>query len=220
MTRRVSQPRARSARGPKGPEGNQGDGEAFEERGWQGRRGTGVAVLRQVPRTQPGDAHSDASTSNVFLTGPKIGLLEVRGAATVCPRCGTDNVPGAKFCTECGSSLATSCPECGHITEPGQNFCAECGTALSPRSASTPVTARGATEAMSAPATPRRDTAELRTVSVLFVDLVGYTSLSELLDPEDVRDLLGHYFDAARRIVDRYGGTIEKFIGDAVMAVW
>jgi class 3 adenylate cyclase/tetratricopeptide (TPR) repeat protein len=68
--------------------------------------------------------------------------------------------------------------------------------------------------------TPRRDTAELRTVSVVFVDLVGYTSLSEQLDPEDVRDLLGHYFDAARRIVDRYGGTIEKFIGDAVMAVW
>ena len=57
-------------------------------------------------------------------------------------------------------------------------------------------------------------------MSVLFVDLVGYTSLSELLDPEDVRDLLGHYFDAARSIVDRYGGTIEKFIGDAVMAVW
>jgi class 3 adenylate cyclase/tetratricopeptide (TPR) repeat protein len=70
------------------------------------------------------------------------------------------------------------------------------------------------------PAAPRRESAELRTVSVLFVDLVGYTSLSELLDPEDVRDLLGHYFDAARRIVDRYGGTIEKFIGDAVMAVW
>jgi class 3 adenylate cyclase/tetratricopeptide (TPR) repeat protein len=54
----------------------------------------------------------------------------------------------------------------------------------------------------------------------MFVDLVGYTSLSERLDPEDVRDMLGHYFDAARRIVDRYGGTIEKFIGDAVMAVW
>ena len=57
-------------------------------------------------------------------------------------------------------------------------------------------------------------------MSVLFVDLVGYTSLSEQLDPEDVRDLLGHYFDAARSIVERYGGTIEKFIGDAVMAVW
>ena len=70
------------------------------------------------------------------------------------------------------------------------------------------------------PPPSQRDLTELRTVSVLFVDLVGYTSLSERLDPEDVRDLLGHYFDAARRIVDRYGGTIEKFIGDAVMAVW
>jgi class 3 adenylate cyclase/tetratricopeptide (TPR) repeat protein len=57
-------------------------------------------------------------------------------------------------------------------------------------------------------------------VSVLFVDLVGYTSVSELLDPDDVRDLLGHYFDAVRSIVERYGGTIEKFIGDAVLAVW
>ncbi len=57
-------------------------------------------------------------------------------------------------------------------------------------------------------------------MSVLFVDLVGYTSLTELWDPSDVRDLLRHYFDTAREIVDRYGGTIEKFIGDAVMAVW
>jgi class 3 adenylate cyclase/predicted ATPase len=54
----------------------------------------------------------------------------------------------------------------------------------------------------------------------MFVDLVSYTSLAESWDPEDIRDLLGHYFDAARGIVDRYGGTIEKFIGDAVMAVW
>ncbi len=56
--------------------------------------------------------------------------------------------------------------------------------------------------------------------SVLFVDLVGYTSLSESRDVEDVRELLSGYFDLVRTIVDRYGGTIEKFIGDAVMAVW
>ena len=57
-------------------------------------------------------------------------------------------------------------------------------------------------------------------MSVLFVDLVGFTSLSESRDAEDVRELLGRYFDSARTIVDRYGGVIEKFIGDAVMAVW
>ena len=61
---------------------------------------------------------------------------------------------------------------------------------------------------------------ELRQVSVLFVDLVGYTALSETRDAEDVRELLGRYFDEAKTIVGRYGGTIEKFIGDAVMAVW
>jgi class 3 adenylate cyclase/tetratricopeptide (TPR) repeat protein len=56
--------------------------------------------------------------------------------------------------------------------------------------------------------------------SVLFVDLVGFTTLSESRDAEDVRELLDRYFDTARTIVERYGGMIEKFIGDAVMAVW
>ncbi|MGH2882879.1 MAG: zinc-ribbon domain-containing protein, partial [Solirubrobacteraceae bacterium] len=49
----------------------------------------------------------------------------MRGQATVCPSCGTDNALGAKFCTECGSALATSCPECGQPTVPGQKFCSE-----------------------------------------------------------------------------------------------
>jgi class 3 adenylate cyclase len=54
----------------------------------------------------------------------------------------------------------------------------------------------------------------------MFCDLVGFTPLSESRDPEEVRDLLGRYFGEAREIVARYGGVIEKFIGDAVMAVW
>jgi class 3 adenylate cyclase/tetratricopeptide (TPR) repeat protein len=62
--------------------------------------------------------------------------------------------------------------------------------------------------------------AERRLVSVLFADLVGFTSLSEARDPEEVRDLLTRYFDACRTLITRYGGTVEKFIGDAVMAVW
>ncbi len=71
-----------------------------------------------------------------------------------------------------------------------------------------------------APSQPELVPPEIRLVSVLFVDLVGFTSLSEARDAEDVRELLGRYFDSARTIVERYGGTIEKFIGDAVMAVW
>ncbi len=57
-------------------------------------------------------------------------------------------------------------------------------------------------------------------MSVLFADLVGFTSLSEQRDAEDVRELLSRYFETARTVIGRYGGSIEKFIGDAVMAVW
>jgi class 3 adenylate cyclase/tetratricopeptide (TPR) repeat protein len=62
--------------------------------------------------------------------------------------------------------------------------------------------------------------AERRLVSVLFADLVGFTPLSESRDPEEVRELLSAYFDAVRTVIVRYGGVVEKFIGDAVMAVW
>jgi class 3 adenylate cyclase/tetratricopeptide (TPR) repeat protein len=122
----------------------------------------------------------------------------------VCPACAAENREGAKFCVECGTPLALRCPACGAPHEAGQRFCAECGRALS------------AAAAVAAPA----PAAELRTASVLFVDLVGYTALSESREAEDVRELLSRYFETARTIVGRYDGTVEKFIGDAVMAVW
>ncbi|MFI5260916.1 MAG: ATP-binding protein [Candidatus Limnocylindrales bacterium] len=62
--------------------------------------------------------------------------------------------------------------------------------------------------------------AERRQVSVLFVDLVGFTSLADGRDPEEVRELLDRYFATCRTLIVRYGGALEKFIGDAVMAVW
>ena len=128
-----------------------------------------------------------------------------------CPACGTANEPGRKFCGECGAALAAACPACGASNAPGVKFCGECGTALaSAAAASTPEAARG----QDAP------TAERRLVSVLFADLVGFTTLSESRDPEVVRDLLARYFETATRIIGSYGGTVEKFIGDAVMAVW
>ena len=57
-------------------------------------------------------------------------------------------------------------------------------------------------------------------MSVLFADLVGFTALSETRDSEDVRELLSTYFETCRTLIGRYGGVVEKFIGDAVMAVW
>src|SRR5581483_7777796 len=61
---------------------------------------------------------------------------------------------------------------------------------------------------------------ERRLVSILFADLVGFTALSESRDSEEVRALLSRYFDTCRRLIELYGGVVEKFIGDAVMAVW
>jgi class 3 adenylate cyclase len=114
---------------------------------------------------------------------------------------------GRKFCGECGSALAQACPSCGAPNPPTVKFCGECGTALTAVSALTPAP-------VSTPA------AERRLVSVLFADLVGFTTLSESRDPEEVRELLSRYFDTCRRLIELYGGTVEKFIGDAVMAVW
>jgi class 3 adenylate cyclase/tetratricopeptide (TPR) repeat protein len=125
-----------------------------------------------------------------------------------CTSCGAENRAGRKYCSECGSALSQACPACGAANEPGEKFCGECGTALT---AQAPVVAPHET---TAPASERRF------VSILFADLVGHTSFSEGRDAEDVRELLSRYFETARTVIERYGGTIEKFIGDAVMAVW
>ncbi len=125
-----------------------------------------------------------------------------------CPACGADNVATAKFCLECGRPQQSACAGCGTLLPAQAKFCGECGT---------PVAA--ATAAAAVPP-PRAPVAERRVCSVLFCDLVGFTPLSETRDPEEVRELLSRYFDVARTIIQRYGGVVEKFIGDAVMAVW
>ncbi len=61
---------------------------------------------------------------------------------------------------------------------------------------------------------------ERKLVTILFADVTGSTSLGESLDPEDLRALMGRYYDHAREVIGSYGGTVEKFIGDAVMAVF
>ena len=79
--------------------------------------------------------------------------------------------------------------------------------------------ARAAAPAAS-PATRADPVAERRLTTVLFADLVGFTTISEARDHEEVRELLSGWFTATRTVIERYGGTVEKFIGDAVMAVW
>jgi class 3 adenylate cyclase/tetratricopeptide (TPR) repeat protein len=135
-----------------------------------------------------------------------------------CARCGADNPASARFCSSCGGALAQTCPSCG--ASASGRFCNECGAALGgapsvPASAPAP-----AGDGQVPAAAPSTRVAERRITSVLFGDLVGFTPLSESRDAEEVRELLSRYFESARTVVERYGGVVEKFIGDAVMAVW
>jgi class 3 adenylate cyclase/predicted ATPase len=130
-----------------------------------------------------------------------------------CANCGTPNDGGRRFCDECGAPLAAACPNCGATdNRPSAKFCGTCGATLSTADA-----AFGTSTALR-PAAP--SAAERRFVSVLFVDLVGFTPFAEERDAEAVRETLDRYFSLARDAVERHGGVIEKFIGDAVMAVW
>ena len=131
-----------------------------------------------------------------------------------CAACGTENRAGVRFCVQCGAMLSRACPSCGAAYNEGERFCGECGAGLS----SEPTGAKQVVLPARVELTSRL--AERRHVTVLFADLVGFTQLSQQRDAEDVRELLSRYFDTARTIIARYGGEVEKFIGDAVMAVW
>jgi class 3 adenylate cyclase len=136
-----------------------------------------------------------------------------------CGECGVLNDSGRKFCRECGARLALACPSCGAAYVAGDKFCGECGGGLTGEGA-VGVPSGAAGELVTGNGAARPDDTERRLVSVLFIDLVGFTAFSEGRDAEDVRAMLMHYFDAASDAVQRHGGNVEKFIGDAVMAVW
>ncbi len=118
--------------------------------------------------------------------------------AIVCPSCGFRNPEGARFCSGCGSALSQPCPSCGVGVALDAAFCPHCETRLS----------FGA------------EFAERKTVTVLFADLVGSTSVGERLDVETHQALLSAYFDAMRAEAESVGGTVEQFVGDAVLVVF
>ncbi|MEA2544911.1 MAG: hypothetical protein QOI09_184, partial [Chloroflexota bacterium] len=93
-----------------------------------------------------------------------------------------------------------ACPNCGEANPERARFCLNCATSLS------------------TPAEPSREVR--KTVTILFTDVSGSTALGERLDPESVRLVMSRYFAAMKRVLERHGGTVEKFIGDAIMAVF
>jgi predicted ATPase/class 3 adenylate cyclase len=134
---------------------------------------------------------------------------------TTCSKCGAQNPATNKFCGECGAALASTCASCGAPNPPDKKFCGECGSTLTASDAAAETSA-----APSAPPAAPQPAAERRLVTVLFADIVGFTAASEGRDSEETREHLSRYFETCRRVIELYRGTVEKFIGDAVMAVW
>ena len=123
-----------------------------------------------------------------------------------CPVCQFENRTGVKFCEQCGNKLVLVCSGCGARLPVGSKFCGECGHPLADEVET---------------AKPKLHTeSQRKRVSVLFSDMSGYTALSERLDPEEIRDIMNQIFDEIARVVVNYEGFVEKFIGDAVMAIF
>ena len=131
-----------------------------------------------------------------------------RGAGTVsvtCTSCGSEQPAGARFCSACGAALVRICPACGTEAPADAAFCSSCGAAL-----------RDGVGRASGVA----EHEERRVVTVLFADLAGSTALGARIDPEELRTLQGELFELVNREVERFGGISEKFVGDAVLAVF
>lgn len=137
-----------------------------------------------------------------------------------CSSCGSENGPGAKFCSECSAPLQLHCPTCGTPNRPTAKFCADCSALLLPV-APVPPQRRSHIPlqpiALGAPLDPRGDQAERRHLSILFCDLVGSTEIAARLDPEDWRDLIGSYHAAATEAVEHFGGHVALYLGDGLL---
>src|ERR1043166_3129054 len=116
-----------------------------------------------------------------------------------CPVCGTANQDVARFCSQCAAPLgepqAQTCPSCGREVAADDRFCPHCGTSLAKTGAE-----------------------ERKLVTILFADITSSTALGEKLDPETLREVINTFFNAMQEVIDAEGGTVEKLIGDAVLA--
>jgi class 3 adenylate cyclase/tetratricopeptide (TPR) repeat protein len=143
-----------------------------------------------------------------------------------CPKCQFENREGVDFCEECGAKLELECPACKAIIPLGRKFCGKCGYALSESTETASL--KESEHDTQIPESPPEETvpAEIKTegerkhVTVLFSDLTGYTAMSEKLDPEEVKEITSRIFGGISKIVDSYDGFVEKYAGDAVMAIF
>jgi class 3 adenylate cyclase/tetratricopeptide (TPR) repeat protein len=137
------------------------------------------------------------------------------GRGLRCPKCETENRSDRRFCAACGAGLERVCPACNFKNAPDDRFCGGCGKTLD---------AQGPSEAATTaarPTIPRPiDSGERRPVAVLYADLAQFTRITAGRDPEETQSLLARYFNVVDHVVLDHGGTVDKHIGDAVMALF
>lgn len=125
----------------------------------------------------------------------------------LCPSCGTSLAEDQKFCGKCGTKLVQLCGSCGKENPPDNRFCGSCGADISTKKSSQQ--------------TPRTKLVEeRRLVTVLFADLSGFTSMSEHMDPEDVKTFAHHCVEKMSEVVRKFGGTVVNVMGDAILVVF
>jgi len=126
-----------------------------------------------------------------------------------CSACGTESSSSARFCAQCGASLARACPRCGHEASPAARFCQECGSALD-----------GPPAGPAATPAPSPLEGERKQITVLFADVVSSTEIIQDLDPEEAQRLLDGAVQAMMDAVHRYQGTVSRLMGDGLMALF
>jgi len=136
----------------------------------------------------------------------------------ICAGCRYEASRDFAFCPRCGQPLPHVCAACGRACDVGFAFCPHCGAAQAAETPHAKSTAQPAPTSAPTPADERH--ADRRHVTVLFADLSGFTTLSERLDPEDVRAFQTQLFETLGGVIARYDGFVEKFVGDAVLAVF
>lgn len=121
-----------------------------------------------------------------------------------CRRCGAQSAPGQRFCEACGASLEKVCSGCAAKAAASARFCGQCGMAFpgEPQPANDP------------------HGGERRQLTVMFADVVGSTALSGRIDPETLRAVLAEYHSACSECISRFGGTVLKFLGDGILALF
>ncbi len=141
----------------------------------------------------------------------------------ICHACQAQVPEHAKFCIACGSKLALFCPGCNSEVNEDQRFCANCGDRLPEPAEGTSTLepkAKVSHTTSLKPSLNQGDEGDRRVVTVLFTDVSGFTSMSEKMDPEEVTEIVNQFFSVLTQPIYKYGGVVDKYIGDAIMALF